>query len=281
MHLAQDLRFGLRMLGKTPGFTSVAVLVLALGIGANSAMFTLVDALLFRPLVGHADELVGLYSHDRNKPDSYRGFSYPNYIDIRATADVFDGLLAHTFAMVGVQSGDAMRQVFGEVVSSNYFDTLGVPLVAGRTFTSGEEAPGANIPVVIVGSNRPSRVGDTLRINAIDFTVVGIAPSGTGTMALVTSDLWFPLGVFDRVVNDIFKNRGGGLSDRAGGGLVVAGRLKAGVTMEAAAARLEGISRGMEKTYPGENHDQLLTIRPRVFGGRRRIELRTTCRYCG
>jgi predicted permease len=260
--LIQDVRFGLRMLGKTPAFTAVAVFVLALGIGANSAMFTLVDALLFRPLAGRADELVGLYSHDRTKPDSYRDFSYQNFADIRATSDVFDGLMAHTFAMVGIQTGDVTRQTFAEVVSSNYFDTLGVPVVAGRTFTRGEEAPGAHIPVVIVGSGRHALVGDRLRINAIDFTVVGIAPAGTGTMALVAPDMWFPLGVFDLVVNDIFKNKGGGLSERGGGGLVVAGRLKPGVTMAAASAQLESISRGLASAYPAENHDQLLTISP-------------------
>src|SRR4030095_4453688 len=98
----QDLRFGLRTLMKTPGFTAIAVAVLALGIGANTAMFTLVNALLLRPLAGRADELVGLYSHDRTKPGSFRAFSYPDYADIRDGNDVFESLMAHTFAMVGV-----------------------------------------------------------------------------------------------------------------------------------------------------------------------------------
>ena len=260
--LIQDLRFGLRMLGKAPGFTSVAVLVLALGIGANSAMFTLVDALLVRPLVGQAGELVGLYSHDRTKPDSYRDFSYPNFADIRTAADVFDGLMAHTFAMVGVQKGDTTRQSFAEVVSSNYFNTLGVSLVAGRPFSAQEETPGAHIPVVIVPAGHQAALGDRVRINAIDFTVVGVAPPGTGTMAIVSAEMWVPLGMFDLVVNDIFKNRAGGLNHRGGGGLVVAGRLKAGISAQAATGRLEILSRGMASAYPAENHDQLLTISP-------------------
>src|SRR6185503_14545341 len=153
----QDLRFGVRTLAKTPGFTIVAIMVLALGIGANSAMFTLVNALLIRPLAGRVDELVGLYSHDRTKPaSSYRGFAYANYVDIRDGNDVFDSLMAHTFSMVGVTSGDTTRQTFIEVVSSNYFDALGAPLAAGRAFTAAEERPGARIPVVIVGSDRAS-----------------------------------------------------------------------------------------------------------------------------
>src|SRR3982751_2732416 len=98
----QDLRFGTRTLLKTPGFTIVAILVLAIGIGANSAMFTLVNAMLLRPLAGNADELVGLYSHDRTKADSsYRAFAYANYVDIRDSNDVFESLMAHSFAMVG------------------------------------------------------------------------------------------------------------------------------------------------------------------------------------
>src|SRR3954471_17193373 len=136
-HIVQDLRFGARTLAKTPGFAAIAVAVLALGIGANTAMFSIVNVLLLRPLGGQADELVGLYSHDRTKPQtSYRGFSYPNYVDIRDRNDVFENLMAHTFSMVGVPAGDGMRQTFVEVVSSNYFEALGAPLSAGRAFTS-------------------------------------------------------------------------------------------------------------------------------------------------
>ena len=260
----QDLRFGARALLKTPGFTAVAIVVLALGIGANSAMFSLVNALLLRPLAGKADELVGLYSHDRTKPESsYRGFAYPNYVEIRDNNDLFDSLMAHTFAMVGVPNGDSTRQAFIEVVSSNYFDALGVPLAAGRAFTADEERPAARIPVVIVRHDRADLLGKTVTINAMAFTVVGVAPAKfTGTMALLSPDMWLPLGMFDVVVNDIFKNNGAGLADRSNLSLVLAGRLKPGVTLAGAAARLDGLSRQLELAHPAENKQQLLTVNP-------------------
>lgn len=263
-HLWQDLRFGTRTLIKTPGFTAVAILVLAVGIGANSAMFTLVNALLLRPLAGKADELVGLYSHDRTKPESsYRGFAYANYVDIRDGNDVFESLMAHTFAMVGLPSGDTTRQTFVDVVSSNYFDALGVPLAAGRAFTADEERPAARIPVVVVNHQHADLLGRTIKINAIDFTVVGVAPRDfTGTMALISPEMWLPLGMFDVVVNDLFRNNGGGLADRRSLSLVLAGRLKPGLTAAAAGPRLDALSRRLERAYPAENKGQLLTVNP-------------------
>jgi putative ABC transport system permease protein len=262
--LLQDLRFGTRTLAKTPGFTVVAILVLALGIGANSAMFSLVNVMLIRPLAGHADELVGLYSHDRTKPESsYRGFAYANYADIRDGNDVFESLLAHTFAMVGVPNGDTTRQTFIEVVSANYFEALGAPLAAGRAFTREEERPASQIPVAIVNHRNRDLLGQTIKINAMDFTVVGVAPADfTGTMALIQPEMWLPLGMFDIVVNDIFKNNGGGLADRKNLSLVLAGRLKPGLSAAAVAPRLDALSRRLEAAYPADNKDQLLTVNP-------------------
>lgn len=266
--LLQDLHYGVRTFIKTPGFSLVAVVVMAMGIGANTAIFSIVNEMLFRPLSGQADELVGVYSHDRTVPDSHRAFSYPNYADIRANADVFDQLMAHTFAMVGTPAGDTTRRVFADVVSSNYFDTLGVRLAAGRPFSADEERPGARIPVVIVSYGwwkkenlDPAFIGKTIRLNAKDFTVIGVTPEGfTGTMALASGELYLPLGMFDEVVNDIFKNRRTGLGDRAHAALVLAGRLKPGVDQAAATARLDALSRQLEAAYPAENKNQQLTI---------------------
>src|SRR5450631_442397 len=134
---------GVRVLAKKPGFTSAAVLVLALGIGANAAIFSLVNAFLLKPLEIHKpEELVGLYSRDTRKPDSYRAFSYPNFVDLRGQGSVFASLAAHNLSMVGLTEGDSTRRVFADMVSSNYFDTLGVPLFRGRVFSAGEERPG-------------------------------------------------------------------------------------------------------------------------------------------
>jgi predicted permease len=268
--IISDLRYGLRAFLRTPGFSIVAILVLALGIGANTAMFTVANALLFRPLAGQAGELVGLFSHDRTKPDSYRGFSYPNYADIREKNTIFAGLLAHTFALVGVPAGDTTRRAFAEMVSSNYFATLAVPLAAGREFNAAEERPGANILAVVVNYERWREaglrndfIGTTVKINARDFTVVGVAPRGfTGTMALVAPEFWLPLGTFDTVVNDMFKNKGSGLVDRTNHALILAGRLNDELTLETAAPALDTLGRQMAAAFPAENKDQALTINP-------------------
>jgi predicted permease len=265
----QDLRFAARSFAKTPGFTVLAVLVLAIGIGANTAMFSIVNAVMFKPLSGQAGELVGLYSRERERPGSYRAFSYPNYVDLREqSGEVFGGLMAHMFSMVGETVGDTTRRAFISVASSNYFDTLGVRLAAGRTFSREEEQPGARIPVVIVGYDRwqdaqfdPSFLGSRIRINATDFTVVGVAPRGfTGTMALLAPEMWLPLGMFDVVVNDIFKNRGTGLADRWHHALVLAGRLQPGISEATATERLDLIARRLEDAYPAENKDRTLQV---------------------
>jgi predicted permease len=269
-HLLRDLRFAGRTFARSPGFTLLAIAVLALGIGANSAIFSLVNAILIRPLSGQADSLVGVYSHDRTKPDSYRAFSYPNYVDIRDRSGIFEGLLAHTLTSAGVADGDTTRRTFVAVTSSNYFDTLDVRLAAGRAFTREEERPGANLPVVIANYGMwqargldPAFLGSTIRINTQDFTVVGVTPAGfTGTMALAAPDLWLPLGVFDTIVRDRYKTSGTGLADRGHAALILAGRLKPVLGDEVVRARLEALSAQLAEAYPEYNRDQLLTTHP-------------------
>ena len=145
----QDLRHGVRLLRRTPGFTFVAILILALGIGVNTAVFSLVNTLMLQPRPGRIDQLFAVFTKDRTMAKGYRDFSYPAYLDLRGRADIFDSVMAHTFSTVGITDGDVTRQTFAAIVSSNYFSTLGVPVAAGRAFTPAEERPGANARVAI------------------------------------------------------------------------------------------------------------------------------------
>lgn len=267
--LWQDVRYGVRMLAGKPGFTAAAVLVLALGIGANSAVFSLINAFLLKPLhVEKPQELAGLYSRDTKHPDNYRAFSYPNYVDIRENNQAFTNLAAMNMAMVGVQEGDATRRTFAAVVSSNYFSTLGVALVKGRQFLADEEKPGAELTAIVTYSfwtkkgSDPQLVGKPVRINGRLFTVVGITPEGfTGTTALVSPEIFVPLGAYGLVMND-FDGHVKPLAARDNHVLIVVGRLKQGVTLQAADAKLAVVASQMEKAYPADDKDQTLVTRP-------------------
>jgi predicted permease len=261
---------GVRVLAKKPGFTAAAVLVLALGIGANAAIFSLVNAFLLKPLAIHkAEELVGLYSRDMRKPDNYRAFSYPNYVDLRGQGGVFSSLAAHNLAMVGLTEGDTTRRLFADIVSSNYFDTMGVGLLRGRVFTPEEERPGSARPVVIVSYSfwkrhgaDASMLGRSLRLNGRMYAVVGITPEGfTGTTALISAELYVPLGAYDALVND-FEGHGHALALRDTHALIALARLHPGVTPAAADAQLAGVALAMQKAWPVENKDQTLLVRP-------------------
>src|SRR5262245_37860064 len=117
--MLQDLRHSVRLLKRTPGFTAVAVLVLGLGIGANTAVFSIVNALVLQPRQGRIDQLVAVFSRDRVKPDHYRDFSYPAYVEMRERGDIFDSLLAHAFSTVGITEADVTKQTFASIVSAN------------------------------------------------------------------------------------------------------------------------------------------------------------------
>jgi predicted permease len=261
---------GIRVLAKKPGFTASAVLVLALGIGANTAIFSLVNAFLLKPLkIQQAEQLVGLYSRDTKKPDNYRSFSYPNFSDLRGQGGVFTSIAAHNLAMVGLTEGDTTRRLFADLVSSNYFDTMGVPLFRGRVFTAEEERPGGAGSVVIVSYSFWKRhgadaamLGQSLRLNGRLFTVVGITPEGfTGTTALISAELYAPLGAYDGLVND-FESHGHALASRDTHALIVLARLRPGTTLAAADAQLSGVAAAMQKAWPVENKDQALVARP-------------------
>ena len=266
--LVHDLRHSVRLLRRTPGFTSVAVLVLALGIGANTAVFSLVNALVLQHRPGRIDQLLGVFNRDRNKPDHFRDFSYPAYVDMRERHDIFDSLMAHTFSTVGITEGDTTKQTFASLVSANYFSTLGVRLAAGRAFTAEEERPGSLRRVAIASyavwrrkGLDPTFIGTTVRANGTDYTVVGVAPRGfAGTMTLVSPEWWFPLGSFDVIVNEMFKQRATGLVDRGHYALNLAGALRPGLSREAAVQALDSLGRRMEVEYPVTDKDRTFVL---------------------
>jgi predicted permease len=266
--LLQDLRHSLRLLRRTPAFTAVAVGVLALGIGVNAAVFSVVNTLVLQPRPGLIDRVVAVFSRDRVKPDAYRDFSYPAYVDLRERSGAFDELLAHTFSTVGIREGDTTTQTFASIVSSNYFKTLGVGLATGRAFTVDEERPGSGAAVAIASYSvwrrhnlSPGFVGSTIRANGRTFTVIGVAPRGFGgTMTLMSPQWWFPLGSYDAIVNEMFKQRATGLTDRGNYALNIAGALKPGLSATAAESALNGVARQVERDYPATDKDQTLSV---------------------
>src|SRR5213592_4720534 len=149
--MIRDFKFAFRQPLKAPGFTTAAVIVLALGIGVNTAVFTLVNTLFFAPpAYAKPHEMVQLFSQDKKDPKKFRGFSYPTYLDLRQQNTVFSDAMSFNLALIGLgQKGDT-RRAFAAIVSSNYFSVLGVPLAQGRAFLPEEETPGRNAPVAIV-----------------------------------------------------------------------------------------------------------------------------------
>ena len=270
--LGQDLRFALRGLRRNPGFSTVAIVVLAVAIGANTAIFSIVNMLLLRPLVVEEPErLVGLYPKSLVDPDEYRGWSYPNYFDVREQSKVFEDIAAMNPDVVGLEDEDGTtRRIFCQVISSNYFSTYGVPVALGRGFTQEEERPSSRIDVVVLGHDfwerrgaDPEILGKTLRVNSVDFTVVGVAAEGfAGPIALLQMDLWFPLGVYGHSIGDFLGASSFDLTDRDRHKLLVIGRLAVGRSEEEARLELESIGAQLAADFPGVNRDFTLVHAP-------------------
>jgi hypothetical protein len=241
--MLQDLRFALRQMLKAPGFTSAAVIVLALGIGANTAVFSVVYGVVFRPR-GYAKpaEIVQLFSQSKTQPDTFRGFSYPTYRDIREQNTVFSDVLAHTVALVGIGEKGETRRTFAQVVTSNFFAVMGVSPAQGRTFLPDEETLGKPAHVAVVshrywrkqGAN-PQILGSSVTVNGTAFTIIGVMPPAfTGTMEIISPEVWLPMSVHDLVANDAFANSETSLAQRTSNPLLVVGRLKPDMTAAAA-----------------------------------------------
>ena len=266
--MRQDLTFALRSFTRAPAFSVLAVLVLALGIGANTATFSIANELLFRPISSRAHELVTVHSRPRTPDGSYLLFSYPDYAAIRDAKDLFAGVAAHTFAMVALPADGGRPRALAALVSANYFDTMGVRLAAGRPFTLDEERPGARLPVAIASYARwqregldPGFIGRRISLNATEYTVIGVAPEGfSGAIAMMMPDVFLPLGVFETVVSDRFKNDGRGLNDPGTEGLALVAHLPGGRDAAAVAPRLDALSRELEALAPHANRDQVLSI---------------------
>lgn len=262
MHtLIQDLRFGFRLLRRQPGFTLAAVLVLTVGIGVNTAAFSLVNALMLKPRAGNIDDaLVGVYSRNVDSPDDYRAFSWAEYAELRDRQDLFRSLTAHGFGLAGLKEGDHTRRVFTDIVTANYFETFGVAPAIGRAFTAEEERPGADIAVAILShgvwqrlGGTPDVIGRQIQINQRTFTVVGVAPPGFGgSMVIATPEVWVPTGMYETLAFDLQSAaRTVRLSDPELRQLVLVGRLHEGATMASLTPALDVASSTLTSADPG------------------------------
>jgi predicted permease len=268
--MIQDFKFAVRQLFKAPGFTIAAVIVLALGIGANTAVFSLINTLFFAPpAYAKPTELVQVFSQDKKSPKTYRSFSYPTYQDIREQNSVFTDAMAYNLALVGIgQKGDT-RRAFAAIVSSNYFSVLGVSLAQGRAFLPDEETPGRSAAVAIVSyaywqKHSQPPLGSPLLINGRAFSIIGVAPRAfTGTLQIFSPEVWLPLSVYDQVQNDFQSSEKKTVfGDRAGQQLLIVGRLKPGMTGPTAEPSLKGLAANLEKAFPVEQKDQTFQTAP-------------------
>ena len=254
-----DFRFALRMLAKTPGFTVVALLTLALAIGANSAIFALIHGVILREVVPHRpEEVFNLFTARQGASREYRQFSHAEYLALREANDTFSHVAAHTAVLAGIGEQEAVRRSFAFFVSEEYFQLLGVTPAAGRFFTAEESAPNSNLPVVVVSHGywkrlgaRSDLIGSTLRINGTPYTVVGVTPKGfSGFNALLAPDVWLPLGQFRQFAQMFGDSSDLDLASPRTFSLNLSARLAPGISPEALEARLPALAQRLDAVQP-------------------------------
>ncbi len=265
--LLQDIRFGLRMMRKSPGFTVVAVLSLALGIGANAVVFSVLNALILQPInVPHAQSLYMIERGNDRSPQQ----SYPDYLDLRDQNQSFEGLMAYSITRAGLATHGKASAAWLYEVSGNYFDVLGIEPYLGRFFHSYDEHGPNSSPYIVLSyaywrshfqSDR-SVAGRPVLLNKHSYTILGVAPiQFRGTELFFAPDFWVPL--VDQEQVEGWSN----LNSRATRGIWLNGRLKPGVTPVRATADLNSIAAHLAKTYPKEDQPSSFSLaRPGLMG---------------
>ena len=267
--LLQDLKYGARLLLRSPALTIVAALSLALGIGANTTIFTLVNAVLLNPLpVKDVSTLVSVSTTEvRNgQTQVFGAMSRLNFQDVRDKNDVFSGMIAAGFAPLSLSgTGGEPEQVFGGVVTGNYFDVLGVRMAVGRAFRPDEDQALGAHPVIVLSHGlwqrrfgaRDDIVGKEITVNGRKFTVIGVAGQGfRGTFALGGPEAWVPMAMYREVMSDLALEF---FNSRRALGYQVHARLKPGVTVQQANAQVAALFKGLEEAYPTENRGRSAT----------------------
>lgn len=256
--LWQDLRFGIRLLAKSPLFTVLAAASLALGIGANAAIFSFVNVVLLKPLnVSEPDRMVSIFSSSPNS-DRYFSNSYPDFQDYRQRNIVFENLAVSTLSPLGISgSGGSPEVVLGQVVSGGYFEVLGVPPLLGRTFPAEERISEGSLPEAILShaawrdrfASDPQVLGRELRVNGYPFTVVGVMPEGFQALQIgLKPAVWVPLAMHQHVMPYAVS-----LQRRGNHFLEMIGRLKPTLTIEQARSNMETIAASLAEEYPDSN----------------------------
>ena len=259
--LLHDVRYGIRMLAKNPGFTAVALFTLALGIGVNTALFSVVNGVLLNPLpCAEPDRLVALYSRDANYTQS--SISYPNFLDWARDNRSFSTLAAYRGDDFNLTGRGEPERVPVEMISANFFPVLGVQPSLGRTFLPEEDQLGA-APVALIGGGfwkrklgaAPDVVGKTLTLNGVAYTIVGVIPESFRYIGgnFHRSDVYTPIGQYNEPT---FRDRGAGM------GMDAVGRLKPGVSFEQAKADMGALARHLAEQYPEADKGTGVTLIP-------------------
>jgi predicted permease len=262
--MLQDLRYAFRLLVRSPVFTAVAAISLALGIGANSAIFSLVNVAILKPIpVEEPSTLASVFMTDERNPGNLP-LSHLNYKDLRDQNQVFSAMAAFTFAQVNWSNGNESEQIPTQLVSGNYFSLLGAQPFLGRGFLPDEDRNPTAVAVVSYGFWERSLgadraiVGRTLTLNRTPFTVVGIAPRGfTGTLLGGGPSLWAPMSM-----HDVLQPNFDWYEQRRGLFLFTFGRLKPGIGVDQAAANMRTVFAQLEQSFPNDNKGRSAGARP-------------------